>query len=96
MQSVILTDDWITIDTGLGADIKTLIFKVAIPVLAKVFIFVVGFKTRAPGPTIMAAIFAGIMVGLSPSISTTAQVTSDTINQYNNGGSNSTVLQGDR
>ncbi|MBL1086750.1 hypothetical protein JK359_33125 [Streptomyces actinomycinicus] len=96
MQSVTLAADWITIGNGFGADLKTLIFKVGIPALAGMFILFIGFKTRAPGPTIMAAIFAGIMVGLSLSINTTAQVTSDTINQYNNGGGNSTVLQGDR
>ncbi|MER6075915.1 hypothetical protein ABT187_45660 [Streptomyces sp. NPDC001817] len=96
MHSVTLAADWITIGNGLGADIKTLIFKVGIPVLCGVFILAVGFKTRAPGPTIMAAIFAGIMLGLSLSINTTAQVTSDTVNQYNSGGGSSSVLQGDR
>jgi hypothetical protein len=95
MQSVTLAADWITIGTGLGADIKTLIFKVFIPVLGGIFILAVGVKTRAPGPTIMAAIFAGIMVGLSLSINTTAQVTSDTVNQYNNGGGGA-VVQGDQ
>lgn len=95
MQTVTLAADWITIGTGFGTDVKTLIFKVFIPVLCGVFILVVGFKTRAPGPTLMAVIFAGVVLGLSLSINTIGKTTSDTINEYNNGGGGK-VVQGDQ
>ncbi|GAA2523199.1 hypothetical protein [Streptomyces longisporus] len=95
MQTVTLAADWITIGTGLGTDIKTLIFKVFIPVLCGIFILVVGLKTRAPGPTLMAVIFAGVVLGLSLSINTIGKSTSDTINEYNNGGGGK-VVQGDQ
>lgn len=95
MQSVTLAADWITIGSNLGTDTKTLIFKVLIPLLCGVFILVVGAKTRAPGPTLMAVIFAGIVLGLSLSINTIGQTTSDTINEYNNGGGGN-VVQGDQ
>ena len=95
MQTVTLAADWITIGTGLGTDLKTLIFKVLIPVLCGIFILVVGFKTRAPGPTLMAVIFAGVVLGLSLSINTIGKTTSDTINEYNNGGGGA-VVQGDQ
>jgi hypothetical protein len=93
--SVTLAADWITIGTGLGTDIKTLIFKVGIPALCGLFIFVVGLKTRAPGPTLMAVLFAGIVLGLSLSIDTLGESTSDTVDKYNDGGG-STVIQGDQ
>ncbi|MFJ3673999.1 hypothetical protein ACIPSE_46945 [Streptomyces sp. NPDC090106] len=95
MHTVTLAADWITIGTGLGTDLKTLIFKVFIPVLCGIFILVVGFKTRSPGPTLMAVLFAGVVLGLSLSINTIGETTSDTINEYNNGGDGA-VVQGDQ
>ncbi|MFE2693689.1 hypothetical protein [Streptomyces mirabilis] len=97
MQSPPVTSaaDWITIGTGLGTDMKTLIFTVLIPLLCGVFILVVGFKTRAPGPTLMAVIFAGIVLGLSLSLGAIGDSTKDTIKQYNGGGG-FTVIPGDQ
>ncbi|WP_331736759.1 hypothetical protein OG426_55315 (plasmid) [Streptomyces canus] len=94
MQTVTLAADWITIGTGLGTDIKTLIFNVFIPVLCGIFVLVVGFKTRAPGPTLMAVIFAGIVWGLSANMATIKDTTGDTVKQYDGGGRSS--VQGDQ
>jgi hypothetical protein len=95
MQSVTLAADWITIGTGFGTDMKTLIFNVFIPVLCGIFVLVVGFKTRAPGPTLMAVIFAGVVWGLSANMATIKDTTGDTVKQYDTGGGN-TVIEGDQ
>ncbi|CAC36665.1 hypothetical protein ACN6LC_004516 [Streptomyces violaceoruber] len=95
MEPTTLAADWITIGTGFGSDLKTLIFTILIPVLCGIFIVVVGLKTRAPGPTLMAVIFAGIVLGLSLSIDTIGETTSDTVDQYNDGGGGDFV-QGDQ
>ncbi|GHB04194.1 hypothetical protein GCM10010330_68170 [Streptomyces tendae] len=95
MEPTTLAADWITIGTGFGTDLKTLIFTILIPVLCGIFIVVVGLKTRAPGPTLMAVIFAGIVLGLSLSIDTIGETTSDTVDQYNDGGGGDFV-QGDQ
>lgn len=86
MEHTTLAADWITIGSGFGSDLKTLIFTILIPALCGIFIVVVGLKTRAPGPTLMAVIFAGIVLGLSLSIDTIGETTSDTVDQYNDGG----------
>ncbi|MFE6713950.1 hypothetical protein [Streptomyces sp. NPDC057695] len=78
---------WIQTGTGLGNDIKSLIFNVAIPVLCGIFVIVVGWKTKAPGPTIMAVIFAGIVWGLSANMGALKDKTTEDITTYN-GGSN--------
>jgi uncharacterized membrane-anchored protein YitT (DUF2179 family) len=95
VEPTTLAADWITIGTGFGSDLKTLIFTILIPVLCGIFIVVVGLKTRAPGPTLMAVIFAGIVLGLSLSIDTIGETTSDTVDQYNDGGGGDFV-QGDQ
>jgi hypothetical protein len=94
MHSVTLAADWITIGTGFGTDMKTLIFNVFIPVLCGIFVLVVGSKTRAPGPTLMAVIFAGVVWGLSANMATIKDTTGDTVKQYDTGGN--TVIQGDQ
>lgn len=93
-QPTTLAVDWITFGTNLGTDLKTLIFMVLIPVLCGVFVLVVGWKTRAPGPTLMAVIFAGIVWGLSANMATIKDTTGDTVKQYDGGGS--TVIEGDQ
>ncbi|MGX1025405.1 hypothetical protein RKD37_000158 [Streptomyces ambofaciens] len=95
MEPTTLAIDWITFGTLFGSDLKTFIFTITIPVLCGIFIVVVGIKTRSPGPTLMATIFAGIVLGLSLSIDTIGETTSDTINQYNDGGGGDFV-QGDQ
>ncbi|MEV8535611.1 hypothetical protein [Streptomyces sp. NPDC051211] len=85
LESVTLAQGWIQTGTGLGNDIKGLIFDVAIPVLCGVFVVVVGWKTKAPGPTIMAVIFAAIVWGLSANMSTLKNKTTEDIVQYQGG-----------
>ncbi|MFB7225811.1 hypothetical protein [Streptomyces sp. NPDC056227] len=53
MHDITLAAGWIQTGTGLGNDIKALIFNVAIPVLCGAFVVIVGWKTKAPGPTIV-------------------------------------------
>ncbi|MCA1219299.1 hypothetical protein [Streptomyces sp. 8L] len=85
--SMTLATDWIQVGTGLGTDTKSLILVVLIPLAAVFFVLVVAFKTRAPGPTIMTTILAGIVVGLSLSITLMGNMTSQTITHYEHGGS---------
>ncbi|AJF70370.1 hypothetical protein [Streptomyces vietnamensis] len=83
--TIILAAGWIQTGTGLGNDIKGLIFNVAIPVLCGFFVIVVGWKTKAPGPTIMAVIFAAIVWGLSANMATLKNKTTEDIVQYQGG-----------
>jgi hypothetical protein len=78
--------DWIQIGNGLGSDLKSLMLVVIIPLLAALFVVVVGFKTKAAGPTIMACVLGGIVIGLSLSMSVLGSVTSQTITHYDKGG----------
>ncbi|MFE5940195.1 hypothetical protein ACFQ69_33080 [Streptomyces sp. NPDC056470] len=84
-ETMMLAAGWIQTGTGLGNDIKSLIFNVAIPVLCGVFVIVVGWKTKAPGPTIMAVIFAGIVWGLSANMGALKDKTTEDITTYNGG-----------
>lgn len=84
--TTLAANDWIQIGTGLGTDLKSLILEVLIPLAAVLFVLVVAFKTRAAGPTIMTCVLAGIVVGLSLSISLMGSVTSQTITHYDKGG----------
>ncbi|MGW4784881.1 hypothetical protein [Streptomyces sp. NPDC004230] len=93
-STLTLATDWITIGTGLGTDVKALIFNVFIPVLCGIFVLVVGVKTKAPGPTLMAVIFAGIVWGLSANMAAIKDTTGDTVKQYD-GGTHS-VIKGDQ
>lgn len=86
MHDVILAAGWIQTGTGLGNDIKNLIFNVAIPVLCGFFVVVVGIKTKAPGPTIMAVIFAAIVWGGSANMDALKDKTTEDITQYDGGG----------
>ncbi|MFD9047867.1 hypothetical protein ACFVVP_25905 [Streptomyces sp. NPDC058128] len=83
--SLVLAAGWIQTGTGLGNDIKGLIFNVAIPTLCGVFVVVVGWKTKAPGPTIMAVIFAAIVWGLSANMAVLKNKTTEDITQYQKG-----------
>ncbi|MFB7453249.1 hypothetical protein [Streptomyces sp. NPDC056194] len=91
--TVILAAGWIQTGTGLGNDIKGLIFNVAIPVLCGIFVIVVGWKTKAPGPTIMAVIFAAIVWGLSANMAALKNKTTEDITNYNGGSSLSRMDQ---
>ncbi|QES51971.1 hypothetical protein DEJ50_33225 [Streptomyces venezuelae] len=84
-DTVTLAAGWIETVAGLGTDIRGLIFNVAIPVLCGIFVVVIGWKTKAPGPTIMAAIFAGILWGLSSNMDTLKNKTTEDIVQYQGG-----------
>lgn len=94
MQTTTLAIDWISFGTNFGTDLKSLIFNIFIPVLCGIFVLVVGWKTRAPGPTLMAVIFAGIVWGLSANMATIKDTTGDTVKQYDGGGHS--VVQGDQ
>ncbi|MER8236121.1 hypothetical protein [Streptomyces sp. NPDC094049] len=85
MHTITLAAGWIQTGTGLGNDIKSLIFNVAIPAMCGVFVVVVGWKTKAPGPTIMAVIFAGIVWGLSANMGALKDKTTEDITNYNGG-----------
>lgn len=85
-ETVTLAAGWITTGNGLGNDIKDLIFNVGIPVLCGAFVIIVGWKTKAPGPTIMACIFAAIVWGLSANMATLKDKTTEDITQYDGGG----------
>ncbi|MFE5614142.1 hypothetical protein [Streptomyces sp. NPDC056524] len=80
--TVMLAAGWIETGTGLGTDIKGLIFNVAIPVLCGIFVVVVGWKTKAPGPTIMAVIFAAIVWGLAANMGALKNKTTEDIVHY--------------
>ncbi|MFF3326966.1 hypothetical protein [Streptomyces sp. NPDC002889] len=86
-ETATLAAGWIQTGTGLGNEIKDLIFNVAIPVLCGAFVVIVGIRTKAPGPTIMAVIFAAIVWGGSASMDSTLKdkVTED-IQKYDGGG----------
>ncbi|MFE1561010.1 hypothetical protein ACFW6V_39255 [Streptomyces sp. NPDC058734] len=84
-DTITLAAGWIQTGTGLGNSIRTLIFDVAIPVMCGVFVVVVGWKTKAPGPTIMACIFAAVVWGLSSNMATLKNKTTEDIVQYQGG-----------
>ncbi len=84
-DTITLAAGWIQTGTGLGTDIKSLIFDVAIPALCGIFVVVVGWKTKAPGPTIMAVIFAAIVWGLSANMGALKNKTTEDIVQYQSG-----------
>ncbi|MFE0654168.1 hypothetical protein ACFVZH_37055 [Streptomyces sp. NPDC059534] len=92
-ETITLAAGWIQTGTGLGNDVKSLIFNVAIPVLCGIFVIVVGWKTKAPGPTIMAVIFAGIVWGLSANMGALKDKTTEDITNYSGGGSLSRMDQ---
>jgi len=93
-DTALLAAGWITTGTGIGNDLKGLIFNVGIPVLCGAFVLVIGWRTKAPGPTIMACIFAAIVWGLSANMSVLKDKTTEDITQYN--GPATVVQQGDR
>ncbi|THA53184.1 hypothetical protein [Streptomyces sp. A1136] len=84
-HTITLAAGWIQTGTGIGTDLKGLIFDVAIPVLCGMFVLVVGWKTKAPGPTIMAVIFAAIVWGLSANMAALKNKTNEDIVQYQSG-----------
>lgn len=95
MNNIVLADGWIATATGLGNDTKTLIFAVLIPALCGLFVLVVGFKTKSPGPTIMACILAAIVWGLSANMGTLQGKAIQDINQHS-GTTTSSVQRGDQ
>ncbi|GAB2736092.1 hypothetical protein [Kitasatospora kifunensis] len=97
MNTTMLADaGWIATATGIGTDLKSLVFTIAIPVLCGIFVLVVGFRTKSPGPTIMAVIMAAIVWGLSANMGSLQGKAVQDINHYNNTGSSATVQRGDQ
>ncbi|MFJ3817756.1 hypothetical protein [Streptomyces sp. NPDC090056] len=86
LDTITLAAGWVQTGTGLGNDIKTLIFTVGIPALCGAFVIIVGWKTKAPGPTIMAVIFSGIVWGLSANMDELKDKTAEDIVKYDGGG----------
>ena len=82
------------IGTGaaVGTDLKWIIFNIAIPLMCGLFVVVIGFRTRAPGPTLLAAVFAGIVWGLAAHMGALKDMTGDDIQHYQNAPS---TIQGD-
>ncbi|MER7111154.1 hypothetical protein [Streptomyces sp. NPDC000229] len=95
-ETVTLAAGWIDTGTGIGSDIKDLIFNVAIPALCGAFVFIVGVKTKAPGPTIMAVIFAAIVWGGSANMDQLQQKTAEDIVKYDGGGGGQLTNPGDQ
>ncbi|MFI0742370.1 hypothetical protein ACH4PU_30490 [Streptomyces sp. NPDC021100] len=91
--SVTLAAGWIGTLSGFGTDLKGLIFNIGIPVLCGFFVLVVGVRTKAPGPTIMAVIFAAVVWGLSANMAALKDKTSEDITHYDGG---TTVRRGDQ
>ncbi|MFF9594083.1 hypothetical protein ACF1FX_33720 [Streptomyces sp. NPDC014646] len=85
-ETVTLAAGWIQTLQGLGLDLKDLIFNVGIPVLCGLFVLVVGFKSKAPGPTIVAVIFGAIVWGGAANMGALKDKTSEDIVQYDGGG----------
>lgn len=81
-QSVTLAAGWIPSLSGLGVDIKDLIFNIVIPAMCGGFVVFVGWKAKAPGPTIMACILAAIVWGLSANMDALQEKTAEDITQY--------------
>ena len=96
VHNIVLADGWIATFTGLGNAGKALIFTVLIPALCGLFVLVVGFRTKSPGPTIMACILAAIVWGLSANMGTLQGKAVQDINQYNGGTTTSSVQRGDQ
>ncbi|MEW1914203.1 hypothetical protein AB0442_38280 [Kitasatospora sp. NPDC085895] len=90
MHTMVLAAGWISTGRGLGGDIRDLIFNVGIPVLCGLFVLVVGWKTRAPGPTIVACILAAVVWGLAAHMDTLKDKATEDITHYD------TVQRGDR
>ncbi|MFE3150028.1 hypothetical protein ACFXJ6_25780 [Streptomyces sp. NPDC059218] len=80
-----LATGWIQTTTGLGNDVKDLIFNVLIPLLCGAFVVIVGVKSKAPGPTIMAVIFSAIVWGGAASMDVLKDKTTQDITQYDGG-----------
>ncbi|HBF83818.1 MAG TPA: hypothetical protein DD420_28995 [Streptomyces sp.] len=85
MYNVIQAAGWIETGNGLGLDIKNLIFNVGIPVLCGAFVLIIGFRTKAPGPTILAVILAAIVWGGSANMDVLKDKTTEDITQYDGG-----------
>ncbi|MEV4616802.1 hypothetical protein AB0K43_30040 [Kitasatospora sp. NPDC049258] len=92
-DTVLATAGWISTGTGIGNDIKSLIFDVGIPVLCGLFVLVVGWRTKAPGPTIMAVILAAVVWGGAANMSLLKDKTTQDITHYDGPAS---AQQGDR
>lgn len=93
-DSLTLAAGWMPTLTGLGMDVKDLIFLVFIPTLCGAFVVLVGWKSRAPLPTIMAVLLAGIVWGLSMEMEGLAGKTGETVNEYE--GNVTVPVQGDQ
>ncbi|MET9427885.1 MULTISPECIES: hypothetical protein [unclassified Streptomyces] len=93
-DTVTFAAGWIQTGTGLGNDIKDLIFNVGIPALCGLFVLVIGFKTKAPGPTIMAVILAAIVWGGAANMDALKDKTAEDITQYDGGGGGQLTVPG--
>ncbi|MBT2446028.1 hypothetical protein J7F03_02775 [Streptomyces sp. ISL-43] len=90
-DTVTLAAGWISTGWGMGADIKKLIFIILIPCLCGLFVVAVGWKTKAPGPTIVACILGAVVWGLSASMGTLQGKVTEDITTYNG-----TTISGDQ
>ncbi|MFJ7003913.1 hypothetical protein ACIQWY_28385 [Streptomyces albidoflavus] len=89
MDSVNLSAGWIESLNLMGTDVKTLLLVVGVPVLGLVFIIWAGWRSKGPGPRILAAILAAVVVGLALDMEGNAGKIGEDIDNYEGG---STVI----
>ncbi|MEU5108479.1 hypothetical protein AB0H07_40525 [Streptomyces sp. NPDC021354] len=69
----------------LSVDLQNLFLYGAIPVMCLAFIVVVGFKTRAPGPTIVSVLLAGVVWWGASNLELLSDKTGKDVTQYDDG-----------
>ncbi|GAA3372109.1 hypothetical protein GCM10017744_102260 [Streptomyces antimycoticus] len=69
----------------LSADLKNLILYGVIPLMCLIFVVVVGFKTRAAGPTILSVILAAMVWWGAANMDLLSDKTGEDVTQYDNG-----------
>ncbi|NGN63190.1 hypothetical protein G5C51_04610 [Streptomyces sp. A7024] len=72
--------DWLG---NIGTDMTGLILKVGIPGLCVLFVLVVGWRTRAPGPTIAAVLLAAVVWGGAWNLDQLSELAGNDISDYN-------------
>lgn len=92
METVTLAAGWIGTLGAIGTAIKWLIFNVGIPCMCGAFVLFIGLKVRAPGPTIIAAILAAVVWGISANMDSLSGKAAEDLEHYDNA---PTTIQGD-
>jgi hypothetical protein len=92
METVTLAAGWIGTLSGLGSDIKWLIFNLGIPIMCGAAVLVAGWKSKAPGPTLITAVFAAALWGLSANMDALSGKAVEDIEHYDKA---PTTIQGD-